>query len=88
MVKKGTLASLSDRAGEQRLAGARRADEQHAARDLAAKTLELLRITQEFDDFLEILLGLVDTGDVFESHAAMRFGQKLGLGLAEAHRAA
>ncbi len=59
-----------DGARQQRLAGARRADEQHAARDLAAEPLELLRVAQEFDDFLEILLGLVDAGDVVKRDAA------------------
>ena len=76
----------SDRARQQRLAGAGRADEQHAARNLAAEPLEFLRIAQEFDDFLEILLGLVDTGHVLEGDAAVRFGEQLGLRLAEAHR--
>ena len=77
-----------DGAREQRLAGAGRADEQHAARNLAAEALELLRIAQELDDFLEVFLGLVDAGDVLEGDAAMRLGQQLGLRLAEAHRAA
>src|SRR5690606_17834077 len=52
------------------------------------RSLELLRIAQEFDDFLKVLLGFVHAGDVLESHAAMRFGQKLGLRLAKAHRTA
>ena len=77
-----------DRAGEQRLAGSGRADQQHAARDLAAEPLELLRVAQELDDLLQVLLGFVDAGDVVEGDAAMRLGQKLGLGLAEAHRPA
>ena len=59
-----------DGAGEQRLAGARRADQQHALRDLAAEALELLRVAQELDDLLELLLGLVDAGDVVEGDAA------------------
>ena len=41
-----------DGAGEQRLAGAGRADQQHAARDAAAEPLELLRVAQELDDLL------------------------------------
>ena len=77
-----------DGARGQRLAGAGRADEQHAARDAAAELLELLRVAQEFDDLLQVLLGLVDAGDVLEGHAALRLGQKLGLRLAEAHRLA
>ena len=87
MVKNGTLASPATERAEQRLAGTGRADQQHAARDLAAQPLELLRVAQEFDDLLQILLGLVDAGDVLEGDAAMRLGQQLGLGLAEAHGA-
>ena len=68
-----------DGAGEQRLAGAGRADEQRAARDAAAEALELLRIAQELDDLLQVVLGLVDAGDVLERDAAVPLGQKLGL---------
>ena len=50
-----------DGARHQRLAGARRADEQHAARDARAERVELLGELQELDDFLELGLGLVDT---------------------------
>ena len=68
-----------DGAGEQRLAGAGRADQQHALRDAAAEALELLRIVQELDDLLQLLLGLVDAGDVVEGDAAMRLGEQLRL---------
>ena len=68
------------------LTRAGRADQQHAARNLTAEALEFLRITQEFDDFLEILLGFVHACNVIERHAAMGFRQKLGLGFAKAHR--
>ena len=77
-----------DRARDQRLAGAGRADQQHAARNLAAEPLELAGVAQELDDLLQILLGLVDAGDVLEGDAAMRLGQKLGAALAEAQRLA
>ena len=77
-----------DGARQQRLAGAGRPDKQHAARNAAAETLELLRIAQEFDDLLQILLGFVDAGDVFKRDAALRLGQKLRFRLAKAHRAA
>ncbi len=77
-----------DGARDQRLAGAGRADQQHAARNASAEPLEFRRIAQEFDDLLQVLLGLVDAGDVLEGDAAMRLGQKLGLRLAEAHRLA
>ena len=74
-----------DRTGGQGLTGAGRADEQHAARNAAAEALEFLRIAQELHDLLQVLLGLVDAGDVVEGDAAMRLRQKLRLGLAEAH---
>ena len=77
-----------DGARQQRLAGSRRSDQQHAARNPPAETLEFLRIAQEFDDLLEILLRLVDARDVLERHPSMRLGQKLRLRLAEAHRLA
>ena len=77
-----------DGARDQRLAGAGRADQQHAARNLAAEALELAGIAQELDDLLQVLLGLVDAGDVLEGDAAMRLGEKLGARLAEAERLA
>ena len=77
-----------DRARDQRLAGAGRADQQHAARNLAAEPLEFAGIAQELDDLLQVLLGLVDAGDVLEGDAAMRLGQQLGARLAEAQRLA
>ena len=74
-----------DGAREQRLAGAGRADEQHAARNPPAEPLEFLRIAQEFDDLLQILLGLVDARDILEGDAPMRLRQQFRLGLAETH---
>ncbi len=74
-----------DGARKKRLTGAGRADQQRALRDAAAEALEFLRVLQELDDFLELLLGLVDAGDVLEGDAAVALGQKPGLGLAEAH---
>ena len=73
---------------KQRLAGAGRTDQQQAARDAAAEPLEFTGIAQEFDDLLQIELGLVDAGHVLEGDAAVRLGQKLGARLAEAERLA
>ena len=39
------------------------------------QALEFAGIAQEFDDLLQILLGLVDAGDVLEGDAAMRLGR-------------
>ena len=77
-----------DGAREQRLAGAGRTDQQHAARNASAEPLEFCRIAQEFDDLLQIQLGFVDAGHVLEGDAAMRLGEQLGARLAEAERLA
>ena len=77
-----------DGSRRQGLTGAGRADEQHAARNAAAEALEFLRIAQELHDLLQVLLGLVDAGDVVEGDAAMRLRQKLRLGLADGHQTA
>src|SRR6187431_1658648 len=72
-----------DGAGEQRLAGAGRAHEQHALGDAATELLELLRLLQELDDLLELFLRLVDTGDVLERHLLLRARGQLRAALAE-----
>src|SRR4051812_2159884 len=53
-------------AGEQGLAGARRAKEQDALRDPRTQRGKLLGILQELDDLLQLLLGLVYAGHVGE----------------------
>src|SRR3546814_12765978 len=69
----------------QRLAGARRADQQTALRDLAAEALELLRVAQELEDLHPLLLGLVYAGDVVEGDETDLLGQQMRLRLSEAH---
>ena len=85
MVKNGTLASPATARASQGLTGTRRADQQHALGDLAAQALELLRVLQELDDFLKLLLRLVDAGDVIECHPADLLGQQARPRFAEAH---
>src|SRR5947208_131596 len=77
-----------DCAGEQRLAGPRGADEQHTLGDATAELGELLRVLEERDDLLELLLGLVDAGDVVEGDLVCVLGEQLGAALAEGHRLA
>ena len=81
------LGLAGDGARQQGLAGARRADHQHAARDLAAQLLELGRITQELDQLGDFLLGLVAAGDVGEGDLGLLLVEHLGPRLAERHRA-
>ena len=81
------LRFAGDRLGEQRLAGARRADHQHAARDLAAELLELAGVAQELDELGHFLLRFVATGDVGEGDLGLVFVEQLGARTAEGHRA-
>jgi len=83
--EEGHIGFAGDRARQQRLAGSGRANQEHAARDLAAQALELLRVAQELDDLLQVLLGFIHAGDIVEGHAAVRLSQEFCLGLAEAH---
>ena len=77
-----------DRLGEKRLAGTRRTHEEDAARNAAAQALELHRVAQEVDDFLNVFLGFVAARDVLEADLVVLLAQHAGLGLAEAEGAA
>src|SRR6266536_2521893 len=77
-----------DGAREERLAGAGGSHEQHALRDAAAEARELLRVLQEGDDLLELVLRLVDPRDVCEGDLVVVLGHELRLRLPEAHRLA
>ena len=77
-----------DGARQQRLAGAGRADEQHALRNAAAEVRVLLRVLQELDDLLELLLGLVHAGDVGEADLHFVVGVDLRAAARERHHAA
>ena len=73
-----------DGAGQQRLAGSRRADQQHALGNAPAQLLELLRLAQELDDLLQFFLGFLDAGNVFKRHLLLLRGVQAGAALAEA----
>ena len=77
-----------DGLGQQRLAGARRADEQRALGQLCADGGIFLRVMQEVDDLDERFLGLVLSGDVGKRDAGGLFHIDLGLALADAADAA
>ena len=74
-----------DGAGDQRLAGARRTDEEHAARDARADLLELARVLQEVDDLLDLLLHRLVAGDVTEGRLRLLGVVHLGAALADVH---
>ena len=86
--EEGHARLAGDRARQQRLAGAGRADQQHALRDAAAEPRELLRLAQEGDDLFQLELRLFDAGDVVEGDALLVLGQQPRARLAEAHRLA
>ena len=73
-----------DRLGEHRLAGARRAQEQHAALALAAGLLELLAGLPEADHAGDLLLGLGLAADVGELDAPVRVPRLVALDLLDA----
>ena len=81
----GDAGLAGDRAGQQRLAGAGRAVEQHALGDLRADGLELGRLLEELLDLAELLDRLLAAGDVGERRLRHVLADQLGLGLGELH---
>ena len=63
--------------GQQRLARAWRADEQHPFRDPSADRLEAAGVAQEIDELFHFFLGFVDARHVLERH-----GHRFRIGLA------
>ena len=64
--EEGHAGLAGHRAGQQRLAGARRAHQQHALGHPAAESLELLGVLEELDDLLQLVLGVLEAGHVVE----------------------
>ena len=60
-----------DGAREQRLAGPRRPVQQDAVGDARPEFRVALRVFEEVDDLFQLLLGLVDPGDVLEGDAVL-----------------
>jgi hypothetical protein len=82
--EEGHAGFAGDGARQQGLAGARRADQQYALGNASAQLLELLRLTQEFDDFLQLFLGFFHAGHVFEGDLLLLRGVQPRAALAEA----
>ena len=77
-----------DGLGEQRLAGARRADQQHALGNAAAEALVAFGVLEEVDHFAQLVDGFVDAGDVVEGDVDVFLGVQLAAAAAEGHRRA
>ena len=60
----GRAGLVGDGLGQQRLPRSRRAVEEDALRDARAELLEALRVAEEVDDLLQLLLHLLQAGDV------------------------
>ena len=73
-------------AGEQSLTGTRRANQQGALRNAAAQGIKLFRVLQEFNEFLQVLLGFVAASYIVKG--GLLFAVKLAsLALAKAEGA-
>jgi hypothetical protein len=82
--EEGDVGLARDRAGQQRLAGAGLPGQQHALGDRAAQAPVAVGVAQEVDDLDQLVLGLVDPGDVLERRALLGRFVALGLRAAEA----
>src|ERR1700728_349758 len=71
---------------QQSLAGAGRADKQHALGNTPAQLLKFLRLTQELDNLLQLLLGLLDARDILARHLLLLRRMQPRATLAEAQR--
>src|SRR5258706_6091749 len=70
--EEGNVGLARDSACQQRLAGSGRPHEEDTLWNSAAELLELLRLAQEFDDVLQLILGLVNARDVLEGDLLRR----------------
>src|SRR5579872_6282428 len=65
-----------DGASEQGLSSSWRPDKQNALGDATTELLEFLGIFQEVDNFVELFLGFVDPGDIFEGGLLLLRGEQ------------
>ena len=72
--------------GEQRFAGSRRADQQHALGNAAAEHLVFFGRLQKLDDFAKLVDRFFDAGDVFERDFDIFLSEHPAAAAAERHR--
>jgi len=63
---------------QQRLAGSRRSNQQHALGDARSHRGELVRVLEELDNLVELLFGLVDAGHVSKCDRRLVTGEQAG----------
>src|SRR5438105_10349457 len=81
--EEGDVGFAGDSACEQRFTSARRSDQQDAFWNSTAELLKLFRITQELDQLLHFVLGLLDSRDVAEGDLVFIARKHARLGFAE-----
>ncbi len=75
-----------NRLGQQCLARARGADQEHALRDAAAEAQKFLGLLEEVDDLEQLFFGFVGAGHVFKGDRGVVAGEHARLALAEGER--
>ena len=83
--EKGHPCLTGHRAGQQGLACARRAKEQHALGNPCSQIGKLLLVLEELHHFLQFLLGLVSPGHILEGDLDLVGPAHAGTALAEGH---
>ena len=86
--EEGDARLAGDRLGQQRLARARRPDQQHALGNPPAEKLIFFGRAEEIDHLAQLVDGLVDAGHVVEGDAEVFLGVELAAAAAEGHRRA
>ncbi len=74
------------RLAEECLAGPGRTDQEDALGDARADRRELVGVLEELDDLRQLLLGLLDAGDVGERDGRLVTGEQAGAAPSEGHR--
>ena len=85
--EEGRVGFARDGFGQQRLAGAGRADHENALGDAPAELLKFLRVLEEFHQLRNLFLRFFDTRHILEGRLVLFLRKHPGLALAEAERA-
>src|SRR5437016_4659029 len=85
--KERNIRFACNRARQQRLAGAGRADHQDAFGNAATEFLKFFRVAQKLDELLHFVLCFLNTGDIAERNFIFVAGEHASLRFAEIKRA-
>ena len=86
--EEGHASLARNRARQQRFAGTRRPHQQHTFRNAPAETVEAHGILEKADDLAQLLLCLIDAGDVGKRRLRIGFDVDLRAALADRQEAA